>query len=53
MTNAPDVSAQAQIFRLLLRLRDENKISILFVTHDLAYTRELIRSILPAETGEN
>ena len=40
-TTALDVSIQDQILALLLRLRDQRGLSIIFVTHDLAVLRSL------------
>ena len=40
-TTALDGSTQDQILALLLRLRDERQLSIIFVTHDLAVLRSL------------
>ena len=40
-TTALDVSIQDQILALLLRLRDDRGLSIVFVTHDLAVLRSL------------
>lgn len=40
-TTALDVSIQDQILALLLRLRDERQLSIVFVTHDLAVLRSM------------
>ncbi|MEN0063248.1 MAG: ABC transporter ATP-binding protein [Myxococcota bacterium] len=40
-TTALDVTIQAQILELLRKLRDERKMSILFITHDLGVIAEI------------
>jgi peptide/nickel transport system permease protein len=51
-TTALDVTIQAQIVDLLLELRDEMDLSVLFVTHDLALISELSDEIAVMYSGE-
>ncbi|MCY4207324.1 MAG: SDR family oxidoreductase [Roseovarius sp.] len=47
-----DVSSQARILRLFLRLRKECNLSVLFITHDLAVVRSVADRVLVMQRGK-
>jgi peptide/nickel transport system ATP-binding protein len=51
-TTALDVTIQAEILELLLRLRDQRGLAVLFVSHDLAVITELCDRIVVFYAGE-
>jgi oligopeptide/dipeptide ABC transporter ATP-binding protein len=50
-TTALDVTIQAQILELLLRLRDETRTAILLITHDLGVIAEVAEQVVVMYTG--
>ena len=50
-TSALDPLVGAEILKLLLRLQDENGLSLLFITHDIAAARRLCHRIAVMEEG--
>ncbi len=50
-TTALDVTVQAQIFDLLVRLQDETKTAIVLITHDLGAVAELADDVLVLYAG--
>lgn len=52
ITSAMDVSVQAQIIALLMRLRAENNLTMLFISHDIALVNCICNRIAIMKRGE-
>jgi peptide/nickel transport system ATP-binding protein len=51
-TTALDVTVQRQIVDLLARLQERQKMSVLFISHDLGLVGEVARSVVVMRSGE-
>ncbi len=51
-TTALDVTIQAQVLALLKKIRDKRRLSILFITHDMAVVSEMADRIAVMRKGE-
>jgi peptide/nickel transport system ATP-binding protein len=51
-TTALDVTVQRQVLELIARLRERHRMSVLFISHDLALVRELADDVVVMRDGE-
>lgn len=51
-TTALDVTVQKQVLELLLRLREQHGMAMLFITHDLGLVREVADQVVVMQQGE-
>ncbi len=51
-TTALDVTVQAQIISLLKKLQEKRKMSLIFITHNLALAKQMAHNILVLKAGE-
>lgn len=51
-TTALDVTIQAQVLKLLRKIRDERQLSILFITHDMGVVHEMADTIAVMKSGK-
>jgi len=51
-TTALDVTVQAQVLELLLRLQSEHRMALLLITHDLAVVAETARRVIVMYAGQ-
>jgi ABC-type dipeptide/oligopeptide/nickel transport system ATPase component len=50
-TTALDVTIQAQIMKLLIRLNKENRTAILFISHDLSLIKQICQRVIIMQEG--
>ncbi|WP_435236325.1 ABC transporter ATP-binding protein [Psychromonas sp. PT13] len=51
-TSALDLTVQAQILKLILKMRDKHGISVLFITHNIAVVDEICDSVAVMQSGK-